>query len=92
MAYCAGVLGVHAVVYRGVVADVKNVMGISAVVMGMWWWFVLEWFIVAKRRGLDGGNPVESWLGLKHTVSRPAVVEIPAVAVRIETFPRVLVF
>lgn len=35
-AYCAGVLGVHAVVYRGVVVDVKNVIGIgmSAVLMG----------------------------------------------------------
>lgn len=44
-----------------------------------------------ETKGFDGGNPVESWLGLKHTVSRPAVVEIPAVAVRIETFPRVLV-
>ena len=71
MAYCAGVLGVHAVVYRGVVVDVKNVMGISAVVMGMWWWLMLEWSIVTKRRGLDGETQsrvgpvwVELWVGL----------------------------
>lgn len=40
-AYCAGVLGVHEVVYRDVVVDVKNVMGMDAAVMGMWW-FILE--------------------------------------------------
>ena len=60
MAYCAGVLGVHAVVYKEVLVDVKNVMGISAVVMGMWWWFMLEWSIFAKRRDLDGETQVES--------------------------------
>ena len=52
-AYCAGVSGVHEVAYNGVVVDVKNVIGIFAVVIGMWW-FIWEWFIVAKRRGLDG--------------------------------------
>ena len=56
MAYCAGVLGVHAVVYRDVVVDVKNVIGMLAVVMGMWR-FILEWSIIAKRKGLDG----ETW-------------------------------
>lgn len=56
MAYCAGVLGVHAEVYKAVVVDVKNVMGISAVVMGMWWWFMLEWSMTVKRRGSGGGT------------------------------------
>jgi len=60
MAYCAGVLGVHAVVYKEVLVDVKNAMGISAVVMGLWWWFMLEWSIFAKRRDLDGETQVES--------------------------------
>ena len=46
-AYCASVLGVHEVVYRDVVVDVKNVIGIVAVVMGMWW-SICEWSIVAK--------------------------------------------
>lgn len=54
MAYCAGVLGVHAVVYRGVGVDVKNVMGMLAVVMAMWWWFIWEWSIFAKRRVAGG--------------------------------------
>jgi hypothetical protein len=30
------------VVYRGVVVDVKNVMGMLAVVMAMWWWSIWE--------------------------------------------------
>lgn len=51
MAYCAGVFGFHAVVYRGVVVDVKNVMGMLAVVMSMRWWFIWKWSIIAKRRG-----------------------------------------
>ena len=55
MAYCAGVLGVHAAVYKEVVVDVKNAIGMFAVAMGIWWWwFMLEWSIVAKRRGLGG--------------------------------------
>ncbi len=59
MAYCAGVLGVHAVVYRGVVVDVKNVIGMLAVVMGMWWWFTWESSIFAKRRGCGSCNAGE---------------------------------
>ena len=35
------------------VVDVKNVIGMLAVVMRMWW-FIEEWSIVAKRKGLDG--------------------------------------
>ena len=65
MAYCAGVLGVHAVVYRDVVVDVKNVIGMLAVVMGMGPWFIEEWSIFAKRRGLDG-----------ETKSRVALLEV----------------
>lgn len=63
-AYCAGVLGVHAVVYKGVVIDVKNVIGMVAVVMGMWW-FVLEWSIVAKQEGLGMVKPSREWPGLE---------------------------
>ena len=63
-AYCAGVLGVHAVVYKGVVVDVKKVIGMDAVVMGMWW-FMPEWSIVAKQEGLGMVKPSREWPGLE---------------------------
>jgi hypothetical protein len=43
-----------------VVIDVKNVMGMLAVVMAMWWWFIWESSIFAKRRGCGSCNAVES--------------------------------
>ena len=63
-AYCAGVLGVHAVVYKGVVVDVKNVIGIVAVVMGMWW-SICEWSNVAKWGWRMVKQPSREWPGLK---------------------------
>lgn len=86
MAYCAGVLGVHAEVYKGVVVDVKNVMGISAVVVGMWWWFMLEWSMTVKRRGSGGGTRLRVGpFGVD--CGQVCSWRFPAVAVRIGTFP-----